>query len=257
MSKNNTEKYLILSDLHIPDQNIKILDLMYEFIAYYKPDSLLLLGDFLNFTKISSYAQDPLYTQNLSDEILTGGKILKKLSEVARKANKDCEVIYFQGNHEDRLGRYLASNADQLASLTEDDEYLISVPHLLGLKELNIKYIPYYKALTRHNVVFTHGHLCRSKAGYTAHGNIDKFGISGFSGHTHKLAHIAKTQGDITKFWIETGCLCNLKPTPRYTAFPDWANGFATCTFNNGKAYPQAVPIIKDSFIYDGKMFRE
>lgn len=156
-----------------------------------------------------------------------------------------------------RLTKYLGRNANQLADLTADDEYIVSIPHLFELKKLGVKWIRGDKVVQRHGVTFFHGAAIRIKSGFSAHANIDKFGTSGFTGHTHRLAHITRTQSRVTKFWVETGCLCNQIPTPSYAVSPDWCQGFAVAEYSpqTRQFYPQVIPIIDHSFVYDGKIF--
>lgn len=256
MKNEVRERYLILSDIHIPDNDKRLTKPILDFIKYYKPTHIDLLGDFFNFTNISSYAQDPFYKKTLIDEIADGKELLKSIVKTANKAYRGAEVSFFEGNHEARLSKFIAKNAPQLAELVNNNEYTLSIPAMLGLREMSIKYYPYYQIVKRHDVIFTHGHTVRQKSGYSAHSNIDRFGCSGFSGHTHKLAHITKTQSMDTKFWIETGCLCNLEPTPTYAVQPDWSQGFAIADLVGGKLYPQLIPIVGGKFCYDGILFK-
>jgi hypothetical protein len=251
------ERYMVISDLHVPDYDIKTLPLIYKFINFYKPDFIDILGDFINFTKISKFDQDPYYKTDLADEIKEAQGVLKQLVDTSKKANKDVEISLHEGNHEARVAKYLAKNAIQLADLTLDDEYIISVPHLLELRKLGVKWFPQERVVVRHNTVFTHGTNTRIKSGFAAHANIDKFGLSGFSGHSHKLCLVTRTQSGNTKFWIETGCLCNLSPNPAFVIHPDWTQGFAVAEyrFETHQFYPQIVPIVNHSFMYEGKLF--
>lgn len=240
---------LIISDLHVPDQNVRALELVYKFIRVYKPTTLHILGDFLNFPTLSSYLQDPNYHIQLSEEINEGRSILKKLIKTA-----NCEVLWFSGNHEDRMQKYLARNASQLASLEIEGELVVSIPHLFKLRELGIKYI---EKEFRSGVLYHHGQLVRGKAGYTAHGNMEKMGVSVLSGHVHRLALVYKNLYDKSIFGMETGCLCNQKPYPYYgTMVKDWALGFGTVTVDGRSVFPQIYPIINYSISYEGKTIK-
>lgn len=262
MKNIKRERTLIVSDLHIPDQDIKTLKLVYKFIDYYHPDKLYILGDLVNFTKISKYEQDPFYETSVADEIADAKDVLLEFTTRARKGNPKVEILLFEGNHEQRMSKFLNKNASQIATLTCDDELLISVPHILELKKFGIKWVPYYKIIHEHNVAFLHGQTVRVKSGFSAHANIDKFGVSGFTGHTHRLAHVTRTQSGDTKFWIETGCICNLSPEYpsglAYALSPDWTQGFATIEYDHvlDKVFPTIVPIINHSFIYSGELFK-
>lgn len=236
--------------MHIPDQNEKALALVYEFIKDYKPTTLHILGDFVNFPTLSSYLQDPNYHLTLSDEINEARQILTKF----RKLLPDSEILWYEGNHCDRLKRYLARNAAQLASLEIEGEQVVSIPHLFKLRELCVKYV---ETEFRDGVLYHHGQLCRAKSGYTAHGNMDKTGVSVLSGHVHRLAMVFKSLYDRTLFGLETGCLCNKEPYPYYgTMVKDWALGCSTIDIINGNVYPNLYPIINNSIVYGKEIIK-
>ena len=235
-----TKRNLIVSDFHIPDHHKPSLELLYKFIPQYRPTTVHILGDFVNFATVSKYEQDPFYRKNLSDEIREAHDILRKIVDVAK-----CEVIWYSGNHEDRLLKYLKRNAAQLADLSLNDEYVVSIPHLFQLKELGVSYVGRH---FRNGVLFEHGELIRSKSGMTAHSNLDKNGVSTIGGHTHRLALVFKKTYDKQIFGIENGCLCNYKPTPFYGSMvKDWELGFSTVDIVDGIAYPRLYPIINNS----------
>jgi len=253
MKRPKRERYLILSDFHVPDHDIKTLELILRFITFYQPDFVDILGDFVNFTKVSKFDQDPYYKTDLADEIKEGRGILNQIVKASGKA----QISWYEGNHEVRLTKYLGRNASVLANLENDNEYVISIPHLFELKKLGIKWIPSYKVVQRHGVSFFHGLAVRIKSGFSAHANIDKFGTSGFTGHTHRLALITRTQSGTTRFWAETGSLCNHQPNPVYTVSPDWTQGFAVAEYSplTKEFYPQIVPIVNHSFVFNNKLF--
>lgn len=250
------KRHLVISDLHIPDQNNRILNLIYRFIENFKPNTLHILGDFLNCSSVGKYDPDPYYHVTLAEEIEDGRFILNKLITLTRKYNKDAQVIYTLGNHEARLVKYLGRNAHELADLTNNDEKLISIPHLLEFKKHNIKCYEYGAGYRIADYLFTHGDMARSKAGFTAHGMLDKYGTSGMSGHTHRLSNVNRTQSGNIKTWIETGCLCNLQPHPAYMFSPDWCNGFAIGYEDGGKLYTQSIKIENEKFLFNGTLYK-
>lgn len=244
------ETHLVLSDFHIPDHNRHLLPPLYKLIKDLNPDKIHILGDLVNFTKVSKYDPDPYYSVKLSDEIDEASRVLRKIVSLS-----DAEILWYSGNHENRLIKYLARNALALADLDIKGEKVVSIPHLFGLRELGVKWFSWDANHTEHGVLFEHGSIVRVKSGYTAQAMIDRRGMSGIVGHTHRLSLITRSQFGKSHFWIENGCLCNLNPTPRYSNMPDWTNGFSVINFVNGKAYPQIVPIFNNRFIYNGKTY--
>ena len=141
-----------------------------------------------------------------------------------------------------RMQKYLARNAAQLASLEIEGEQVVSIPHLFKLRELCVKYT---EKEFRDGVLYHHGQLCRAKSGYTAHGNMEKTGVSVLSGHVHRVALVFKNLYDKQIFGMETGCLCNQKPYPYYgTMVKDWSLGWATIDVIDNNVFPRIYPII-------------
>ena len=250
------ERHLVVSDFHVPDHNLRALELIIKFIGKYKPDKIHLLGDIVNFTAISRYDKDPYDSGTLENEILVGRKVLKKITDAAHKANRKVEVTWYEGNHERRLMKYLGNIASELAHVEILGEKIISVPHLFQLKDFGVDWIDYDTFVKYKGVVFNHGKVVRAKGGYASHAMIDKTGSSGIQGHSHKLAMISRTQLGKMKWWIESGCLCNIPPFPKYVANPDWQKGFTTIDFVGDTAYPKLYAIINDSVVFDKKIIR-
>lgn len=250
-------KILILSDFQIPDHNIKALNAIYSFIPYFCPDYLIINGDFLNFTEVSSYDKDPYYHVTLADEINEGRQILKKLTSLVRKYRKDAVIYLREGNHEFRIHKYLGRNADALAELQVKGERIVSLPHLFDLHENNIKYLGYRDDFELFNTKIVHGDVARKYSAYTAKAMFEKYYQSGVSGHTHRLGLYWITLRGESYFWIEGGCLCNTDSLYMTHGTANWQQGFTTLTYDAQKKqiYPQLVPIINGSFMYEGIMF--
>lgn len=255
---NANKRYLFLPDLHIPDQDKEAVALVLRFIEDFKPHVIYLIGDQVNFTSMSKFDPDPHYHSEVVDEIGEVKGFLSDLMVVAKRANKNISVVWFDGNHEQRLLKYLGRNAASLADLNIDDEFLVSIPHILGLKKLGIIYIPYGEVVELHGVTITHGMLARCKSGYTGQASIDKYGTSGISGHSHRISFTTRTRLGKTVWWIEAGCLCKLSPTPAYTTYPDWSQGFAVAVYD-AKAqqlYGTQIPIMEHSFRFNKKTYK-
>jgi len=252
------ERHVFLSDLQIPDHDELTLKAVERFLADFKPDVLHLVGDILNLTKVSKYDQDPTYEVNLTDEIEEGKAVLGRLTRLVRKHNPKVQINFYSGNHEERLLKYLAAHAPQIALLHDDDGYYLSLPRLLELKRLGIKWIPYFKHhVEKGNVVVEHGDIARQKAGYTAHAMLDRRGSSGVSGHTHRLALICRTQGDHERFWIENGSLCKRNMGQPYAKKPDWIQGFSVGIYDPSLRlmYPTIIPMVEHSFAFGGRIY--
>lgn len=253
------ERHVFLSDLQIPDHDDLTMKAVEKFLEDFKPHVLHLVGDILNLTKVSKYDQDAYYDVDLVQEVEAGRAVLKHLTKLLKKINPAIRIMFYEGNHEARLLRYLSNNAPQLAKLADEDGYVLSLPRLLKLKELGITWIPYFKHhVERGNVVVEHGDIARAKAGYTAHAMLDRRGSSGVSGHTHRLALICRTQGDHERFWVENGSLCRRNMSSPYTKKPDWIQGFSIGLYDSVSRlmHPSVIPIFEHQFAYGGRIYK-
>lgn len=258
MMNTSSVKHLFISDFQIPDHDMKSILLVIKFIKDFNPDKIHIVGDYLNFTKVAKYDQDPYYHRTMQDEIRIGRKILKLIVDASRKINPESEIIWYEGNHEIRLIKYMSRNADALAEITNDDgEYVLSVQNLFTLKKLGVKWVPYMQRHNEHGVEIEHGDVVRSKGGQTAHAMLDRRGKKGISGHTHRLAFIMRNTIDDGKWWIETGSLCKRIFESPYAKVTDWQQGFTVGIYDKKRKtfYPTPVPIFNHSFMFGGKLY--
>ncbi len=141
----------------------------------------------------------------------------------------DCEKVFVEGNHDDRLRRFLWQRAPELVPLNT-----LTLPGLLRLEQRRWSYIPYYDPVNtsgapgfyRSGILVMHGLFARRWSGASAQAHHQRFGGSGVHGHTHRMGvfqHRTFTeQGQ--QIWFEAGCKCSLEPS--YMPGPDWQNGF-------------------------------
>lgn len=261
--QKHQERHLIVSDFQIPDHDKKAIGLVHQFIDDFHPSHVHINGDFLNFTPFSRY--DVLAGKQappIQEEIKQGRQVLTELTNRARKADPNAEVIWYEGNHEARLFKFIVRQAlgskSPLLDLELDGEEVLSIPHLFKLKELGVEWVPERKSKKIHDFFIEHGDMVRKYAGYTGQGMMERKGSSGTTGHTHRLALVSRTNATKTMFWIESGSLCHSRPSPQYAKDADWQKGFGVMIYDKRKkqVYPAVVPIIKNSFMFGGKLYR-
>lgn len=110
---NDTERVLVLSDLHIPFHKDKeIIDIVKE---HSNADLIILAGDILDCFSVSTFPKEmhiPLY-----EELKIASSFLKKIDRLTPNTKK----IVFRGNHEFRFKRYLAKFQSEFSPLVSDD----------------------------------------------------------------------------------------------------------------------------------------
>jgi hypothetical protein len=124
------ERCIVCADIHIPYQDNLAVSAMIEYMLEYKPTTIIIDGDILDFYQISSFVKNPA-NKGTSEEIRETKKFLTEL----RQLFPDARIIIKEGNHEQRLEKYIFQNAKAIADLIDD-----LIPMKLGLSELKIEY---------------------------------------------------------------------------------------------------------------------
>ena len=215
------------------------------FLEELQPDLVVYDGDLNDFYGISKFDKNPERANHLQKDLDSTTNMLKRQRELLPNAR----MIQIDGNHEDRLRRYLWGNSRALSSLR-----CLRVENLFELKEYGIEHIPYEKGLLVNGVfVVTHGDLIRAHAGYTAKGMLDKHGGCGMCGHTHRWGSSPKTNRFGIYGWWENGCLSSLDPD--WVQNPNWQQAFSVILFTKGRFWVQQIQIINRRFMYGNKVY--
>lgn len=242
-TKDKITRVLTICDLHIPFQDNLALEAVNRFVNFWQPDELVIAGDLLDFYVLSRFSKDPkrCHESGLQVELDLCKQVLSELR--TNMGNKPITLI--GGNHEERLTKYLQNKAPELISLR-----CLTVPYLLGLPELNINYIePNDTFYLGEEFIVEHGSLVRQDSSYTAKGQLTLRGISGISGHSHRMGVHRKTDMSGNKIWIEGGCLCSL--FPEYVKFPNWQQAVTVVYLNENRE----LISIDQPLIINGKIF--
>lgn len=238
---NDTERVLVLSDLHIPFHKDKeIIDIVKE---YSNVDLIILAGDILDCFSVSTFPKEmhiPLY-----EELKIASSFLKKIDRLTPNTKK----IVFRGNHEFRFKRYLAKFQSEFSPLVSDDilEILkngftyrdyknrkrVIEPLSDNFTIIDSWYYTYKDLILAHPTNFSKIPMrtCVSTYDYFKNQGIDFNALA--IGHTHKAGTLI--HGGI--LLCELGCLCeqmdyanngNVNYTPQ-------TNGYGVFVFHKGK----------------------
>lgn len=201
------ERYVILPDVHAeatripePYKHVK------QFIEAYKPDEIIILGDFLNMDSISHWNEN----KRLELEGLRFRKDVERGNEELDFLQKHCKrLVYIEGNHCDWVNQYLDRNPVMVGTM--------ELPVVLHLESRNIQWVPmikrrkskYGKLNNMYKVgkmYFIHGHYTGL---YHAKKHVEKYGCCICYGHTHMAQTYQitmKMQESIMAWGL--GCLC-------------------------------------------------
>jgi predicted phosphodiesterase len=243
--KYKSERVLFLSDIHFPYEDSKLLKQILRWIEFNPVHRIVINGDLLDFYELSRFLKSPTRAITAQDEIDLAYDFLVKIRSI-----HDQTIDFIPGNHELRLEKYLRSDAIQLAGLR-----CLELPNLLKLRELDINPHDSEGFLLRPNFLVYHGEAVRKHSGHSAKAELEKYGISGISGHTHRMDSYHKTDLTGTRGWYEQGCLCRMDP--EYVKSPDWQQGFAVGEFDyNSKWHNiELVSFSNGKLLYRGESY--
>jgi predicted phosphodiesterase len=247
------EKIAFIPDPHRPYHSKPAWELFLASMKDWKPDTLVIHGDWADFYKVSRFSKDPRRQLSFAEEVEScrdGLKELSSLSSVTRR-------IFVEGNHENRLAAYLADKAPDLFEF-------VSVPDLLKLDEYGWEFVPYKDSIQLGKLWITHdaGFIGR----YAVYRTADTFQHSVVTAHTHRMCYIVEGNATGEHFvaasfgWM--GDVDQVDYMHKVKAKRDWTLGFGTGLLDNETdiVYLTPHPIINSgsthSVVVNGKEYR-
>lgn len=206
-----------IPDIHFPFADHEALAACLDHLDTTQPEHIFVLGDLLDAYTVSSHGKRRVVS--LQSEIDEAVAFLAEL----RARHPKARIYLHEGNHEERLGRYLHSQAKALTSLRG-----LSWPELLRLDALEIAWCEYRDAFTPFGPTFRveHGDMARSAPGATPRGYLAKRKCSGVTGHTHRMGLVTERHNTRLHSWMECGHLTGAEVHREYAISPDWHKGF-------------------------------
>ncbi len=220
-----------------------------------------MLGDFLDFFSISAHPKDLKVRPSFKSEIDAGSQALSQLESVA---SDKCRRIFIEGNHENRLDRYLCSDKGRpfikpLVDAGLIDLEAVTVPSLLNLKTRGWEWIPYKQHLRLGKLHVTHD---IGRAGRKAAEDAEAtFQSNAVIGHVHSMTY--SVRGNMkgrSHVGASFGWLGDVKEVDymyRARAMREWALGFGIGYLRpNGVVHLIPVPLIDYSCVVEGRLIK-
>jgi hypothetical protein len=254
-SNNKTKLIVVTGDQQAPFHDEKLHYLFCGWLEENEPDQGVALGDKVDFPDISRHRLDPENTAKVNECVQSGYDLFRGY----RTASLDTEWLFMPGNHDERIRNILLDKPSvqplygvkRATPEGEEDEKVLTLPHLLRLDELGITYVdpegPYDMAQISlsSKLAVRHGWIARQGSGVTALATLEHLGYSVIVGHSHRQSLVYKTTHDIeggttTLTAAEAGCMCRIdqqggkgvRKFPDFSVLPDWQQGFATVTLH-------------------------
>ena len=217
----DVNRWLVVADLHCRYHDPVAVAAALEWGCGAKCDGVLILGDFLDFYRLSRFNKIPT-ASTLREEVECAGKILDAMV----KHLNPKRIVYKGGNHENRLTPYLCENAPELYDLTTQ----VAVERAeKELRKRRCQWVPPTQILRHHALGILHGDEFGSGAWAPvspARTSFLKATECALVGHWHRTSEYTQNtlSGETITTW-SVGCLCNLHP--QYRPLNNWNHGLA------------------------------
>ena len=167
-------RVILFPDVHVPYHDTKAFELACKVVKKVKPDVLVILGDFADFYAVSSHDKDPNRRADLAWEV---GEVNACLDIIEKLPAK--KIVFCEGNHEQRLSRYLGKKAPELFNT-------VRVDRLFRIQERGWKWVPYRTHYKIGKLFVTHDYGRHGK--YCAQQTLDAYQHNIAFGHSHRAA---------------------------------------------------------------------
>jgi len=245
-------------------------------IADLKPDEVVLVGDNLDLPEMGKYLTYPTYQQTTQAAVDRASLFCAQL----RKAAPEADITWLAGNHEERMPKYIATNAMAAYGLKRANQPeswpVLSVPFLCRMEEYGIAYKPGYPAADywlNEKLRIIHGDRVKSN-GSTAHVYLNQEKTSVIYGHIHRIETAYKTRQDYdgprTIMAASPGCLARIDgaiPSTKggvdldgrpLTRYENWQQGLGIVTYEKkgqAKFTYECIPIYGGWAMRNGKEY--
>lgn len=286
-NKNKVKTAIILPDPQIgfrrdlvddtldPFHDEKAMSVAIQMIKEVQPDLIVNLGDFIDFASFSRFVQEPTFALTTQKSIDRGYRFLIEQKLAAPNA----EVVLIAGNHDIRMNKAIINNASAAFGIHRAEKPdawpVLSLPFLLRLDELGIKYVDGYPAgeyWINDNLKCIHGVKVRSN-GSTAMAVVADERVSTIFGHVHRMELQYKTvntrHGFKTRLAFTPGTLARIdgavpstnggidewgRPVKRYE---NWQQGIGVVNYEVGEGdfHVHGVHIHNGKAMYAGKLY--
>lgn len=237
---------MLMPDLHTPYEDKRAWRAFLSALKTVSPDELVILGDFMDTKAPARWSKGRAaeYAGDLEWEIQNAQD---RLADI-RATMYEGSISFIVGNHENRINTYLHQWAPALVGV------MPKLPELLDFEAWGVDLVAQYNQAYKltPDVVAIHGNKLSSTLNSSAQSAFKermRHGVSVVQGHTHRLGLGFDTQGNKTRFWLEAGCLCDVRKMEYldYQGIANWQLGCGVLYIKGSRVHPTIHYIHGDS----------
>lgn len=245
--QQNFKTYIVITDVHVPEQNNAAVNCVLKVMDDIKFDGILNLGDFLDLACVSHWNKNKHKTlegKRLKNDYIAGNALL---DEFDKRLPKGADKRFWNGNHE----AWITDMIDENPAL----DGLFDIDSGLKLKERGYRVYTYNQIERIGRLCITHGMYANVN---TVKKHLDELKVNIMIGHGHQIEQrmAASPAREISLAGYEVGCLTNLDPDYAKHRANSHSHGFAIVYFYpNGFFDVNLIRIISGKCIVRGKEY--
>lgn len=238
---------IVVNDLHIPFEDQATLACVERFWDTFTPDLEVYAGDIVDCYQLSVFSSNPSRQFSLQDEFNATKAWLRKRVD----KNPNARRVFMEGNHEDRLRRWMWKLGPAVSSLNSN-----TIEEQLALKEMEFEHLTWRSLVRILGCEIQHGYRASRSAAMPQ--NVAQLmaratNSSGICGHTHRVNAVHWTDTRGSHSYRENGSLCRMDL--EYAPFPNWQHAFSYGIVHKNKLHVQTVSILEDGFRAEGQFY--
>lgn len=245
--KKSFKTYVVVTDVHVPEQNNAAVNCVLQVMKDIRFDGILNLGDFLDLAVVSHWNKNKHKTlegKRLKSDYIAGNALLDEFDKLLPK---DADKRFFKGNH----CQWIDDLVDENPAL----DGLFDIESGLKLIERGYKVYPYNHIERIGRLCCTHGMYANTN---TVKKHLDELKVNIMIGHGHQIEQrmASSAAREISLAGYEVGCLTNLDPDYAKHRANSHSHGFAMVYFYpNGYFDVNLIRIIAGKCIVRGKEY--
>jgi predicted MPP superfamily phosphohydrolase len=240
------KRVVSLFDIHHP-VNIDLTGVL-KFIEDFKPHIIVLGGDTFDLNYFSRWAEmspNALSGDKFKADMEWGNDFLDKIE--SRMVKKRPRKIFIEGNHEERIRRFI----DKYPYLNE----MLALKRELHIEERKWEWIAENNYAKVGKLYYVHGHYTNK---YHSEKHLRVYGKNIRYGHKHDTQmYMTVSPIDYHRRTARSiPCLCTTNPAFLRSRPNSWINGFQYAHIAEDGNFYESVPLIQgDKFIAEGRKY--
>ena len=234
--KENTLE-IFITDTHFPLIDKQFYNLALKVTNDLKPEILWFNGDICDFTQVASFLVNVKELPKLQEQVTSTINGLTAF----RKMAPDAAMHFKEGNHEERMYKYLTKHAPAAAALR-----CTEVSQLLKLDQLRCQYHPNSEKNKIGHLYHLHGNEISTGSQNPARVMLNRTNENVVFGHVHKFS-MAQSR-DLkreNRLCVSVGCGQDIDSV-KFDFNPQWCNGLAIIQYSKkGFFHIDPIPMFK------------